>query len=204
MTRHLLLVGIALLMVAGCTTPKSAVMKLYTIELPKEIETASADTGSVTQALCLINDVRVYPAFATRQIALRNKTHEVQYFDNHQWVVEPSRLFLNIMVDFVSRQHLFKQVSSRYWQSSPDFIISTNIFSLEVDNTQSNFMAHLEIQFQLINNKTNQVVVNHRVNREAPLKQKDLNLMATAISSMFYEELLNFTNQMRDRLSAVY
>ncbi len=201
MTRHILLVCTILIMATGCRTPKSAVMKLYTIDLPEEIETAPSDTGNVTEALCLINDVNVYPAFASRRIALRDKSHQVQYFDTHQWVVEPARLFLNIMVDFLSRRHLFQQVADRYWQSNPDYIISTNIFSLEVDNTESDFVAHLEVQFELIDNKNNQMVVSHRVNRKTTLKQKDLNQVASAISSMFYEELLNFTHQMRDRLS---
>jgi hypothetical protein len=68
---------------------------------------------------------------------------------------------------------------------------------MEVENLDSFFKVHLKVEFILRATGSNQIVVDHRIKREASLKQKNLNGMAATLSQMFYEELLNFTRQIK-------
>ncbi len=197
MARHPVLILSLFLIVGGCSTPKQTMNQYYLLQLPEQAEEASPDTTFQMDALCLINPVAVHPAFAERRIAIRDHSHRVEYFDTHQWAVKPADFFFEMVLDFISHQHLFKQVATRYWQTKPDYTLETNILTMEVENMGSIFKVHLKVEFILRATGSNQIVVDHRIKREASLKQKDLNEMAATLSQMFYEELLNFTQQIK-------
>lgn len=204
MTRHLHFIAALLLLLAACSAPKPAVQQLYLIQLPDQDSTEASlvDNDALADATCLINNVMLAPAFSSDQIALRDKSHQIEYFDNHRWAVQPSQQMLDVMLNYFYQQNIFSLVAGRFWKTNPDYTISTDVFNLEVNNLENKFKAHLNLRFVFIRTTDNHVLVEHRADREEVLAQKNLNMMAAAVSSMFYEELQAFTGKIRNTLSA--
>ena len=201
MLRHLLFIGFLSLMLAGCRAPRAVEKKLYLIQLPEQSDTIFPQAAPLLDGLCLINEVSVNPVYANRQIAIRDQSHQIQYFDNHQWAVRPPDLLSHVLVDFFSRQGLFQQVGVRFWGKTPDYAITTHVSQLEAENIDQTFKVRLKMNLTLEDLRNNKIVIDQRINREAILKQKDINMMASTISSLLNQELKTFALEIKNQLS---
>jgi hypothetical protein len=109
-----------------------------------------------------------------------------------------------MIIDFLSARNLFLRVSDRFWEHTPEYRINTTVFEIEVGTAQNkkDFIAHLKLKFELIDTRSGTSILTHVSNRESTLEEGNLNLMVESISNLFYEELENFVQQIRETLSA--
>lgn len=192
-----------LIFASGCGSQKTVVKKYYMIEEPDSMINMQADSGKMINAWCEVEEVKVYPAFASRQIVLRDASHQIRYFGNHEWAVRPSEILTPLIIDYLSTHLVFKRVADRFWEVAPDYRLKTTIFKLELGTIKKNkFEARLRIRFELINTKTDTIITARNVARNSTLRKNDLNLWASAISQMLHEELSNFSEQIRASLPA--
>lgn len=199
MTNKFLLITLLIFMIAGCGSNKTVLKKYYLIEPSASTEIAVAE--KTADVLCEVADVVVAPAFATTQIALRDDSHQLQYFGQHEWAVRPQETFLHHILKHLSERETFKRVANRFWHTPATFTLNTRIHNLEVIQKEKAFFAHLHIEFTLIETNTDKVVVKHKADRERQLEEKDLNLMAQAISELLSEELVQLTDLIEAEIS---
>ncbi|SFE23913.1 ABC-type transport auxiliary lipoprotein family protein [Thermophagus xiamenensis] len=187
----------------GCGTQKTVIKRFYTLEQTDKLNINRLNDTVQINARCEVEDVFVYPAYSTRKIVFRDASHQIRYFEDHEWAVHPSEVLTRMTIDFLSAQNLFLKVSNRFWKHTPKYHVNTTIYKMEVVPTENrkNFTAHLEINFQLTDAKTGLAIVNHFANRESELETKNLNLLAESISNLFYEELEKFATKIKDELS---
>ena len=183
----------------GCGSNKIAQKKYYLLEPAWE----TAITEHKSNALCEVADIIIAPAFASTQIVLRDNTHQIQYFGQHLWAVRPQESILQLIINYLSDRQTFKQVSNRFWHNSPNYILNTKVHQLEVVQLEKEFYAHLNIEFYVIETKTDNIIVRHRADKQVKLKQKDLNLVAKAISKLLSDELIILTNQIENSISNI-
>ena len=62
-------------------------------------------------------------------------------------------------------------------------------------------MAHLNLEFRIIDNSDEHIILRHQADTTNALKQKDLNLFASEVSNIFYDELKEFTKIIVDKRS---
>ncbi|WP_462316965.1 ABC-type transport auxiliary lipoprotein family protein [Marinilabilia sp.] len=186
---------------AGCGSQKTVVKKYYMIEEPDSMINAKPDSSKMIDAWCEVDEVKVYPAFASRQIVLRDASHQIRYFGNHEWAVRPTEILTPLIIDYLSTHLVFKRVADRFWEVAPDYRLKTTIFKLELGTIKKKkFEARLRIRFELIDTKTDTIIASHNVARNSILEKNDLNLWASAISRMLHEELSDFSEQIRTAL----
>ena len=192
---------VTLMLSAGCGSQKTVVKKYYTIDEPDSMFQVVPDSSHMINAWCEVEDVKVYPAFASRKIVIRDASHQIRYFGNHEWAVRPSDILTPLIIDYLSTQKVFKRVADRFWEVSPDYLFKTTIFKMELGTIKKNkFEARLRVRFELLDTKTDTIIFSHNTSRNQTLKKNDLNLWASAISAMFHEELSGFSEQIRTRL----
>jgi ABC-type uncharacterized transport system auxiliary subunit len=200
--RNILFIFLTGLVVSGCGGQKTAVKKFYMIEQPGAEAKVQQDKAFDIDAWCQVDEVDVYPAYATHRIVFRDASHQIRYFSNNQWAVRPSKALTPVIMDYLSANKVFRRVSDRFWETEHGYQLKTTIFNIEVGpNENKEYEAHLNLRFQLIDTQNNSVVVSHVANRKPVLENKSLNLLAATLSDIFYEELETFTQMIRDNLS---
>ncbi len=187
MTHKLLTITLLIFITAGCGSNKTVLKKYYLIEPSAATKISVAEQSA--DVLCEVADVMVAPAFATTQIALRDESHQIQYFGQHEWAVRPQDTFLHHILKHLSDRQTFKRVANRFWHTPATYTLNTQLHHLEVIQKEKSFYAHLHIEFMLIETATDRIVLNHKADKEQQLEEKDLNLMAQAISGLLSEEL---------------
>lgn len=179
------------LMLTGCLTRKPDTTRHYILEYPAGNDTALIN--KVADRSCLILPAEVYPAFATHQIALRESSNEIRYFALNVWAVRPEQSITNMVTEFLLKHGVFESVYAPSIMTEADFNLRTTVYRLEVIRENRDYLAHLEVEFMLINNDTGLIADVHRASRKAGLDDRDLNLFAAAISKILIEELSVFT-----------
>ncbi|MFW5657393.1 MAG: ABC-type transport auxiliary lipoprotein family protein [Bacteroidota bacterium] len=184
-------------LLVSCGSQKTVVKKFYVIEYPEIYDVISVDSLPLTSAFCRIQDVEVYPAYAARQIAHRNRSNEIQYYQNHEWAVRPE-IFLNHLVrDYLEKTNIFAGVATRYWKVEPEYSFETTIYNLEILQQESKLSAHVRLEMRLVERVSGKTLVRHTANVTSPLEKKDLNVAASLISSIFTAELEQATQKIR-------
>lgn len=167
--------------------------QFITIEFPADNN--FADSLSILPYSLEIEEVGIHPAFATNQIAIRENTHQIRYFVNHQWAVRLQQSLTQYITDYYMTNQLFDDVGNRFWKDPADYKVSTYVHNLEVKQIDKDFSAYMHIDFFLIDVDNNQVVTKHTVKKNRLLPKRNLNLFAEAVNNMFFEELHFFAQK---------
>lgn len=181
---------------SSCGSQKVITTRYYVIEVDRD-SIAVMDVGKdpVIDQYCEIEQVEVYPAYSSTQIANRSDEMELTYYAYHQWAIRPAESFTRMLQDYFSHVPVFRNTSGRFWQVDPAYRIETTVFHLEVIQENDGFMAHLDLEFILRESDQGNVIVQHQANEKKALADKDLNLLASAVGEIFYAELILFSDK---------
>ncbi len=177
---------------------KKIVRKYYTIEIPADQIPVPVDSISVINGNCEIDDVEVNLVYQRNQIVNRTSSHEVSYYIYHQWAIRPSDAIKEMIQEYLGSSGIFQSISTRYSRSIPDYRYWTSINNLELIEMNKSSLAHLNLEFRLIDNSNDQVILSHKADRVNPLKQKDINIFAIEVSNIICEELSIFSTMIMD------
>jgi len=192
-----------LITLTACISQQSVILKHYTIEYPEFAEHKAEESGQLIPGSIEIQRIEMGPVYDKNQIVNRTDSHEITYYKYHQWAVKPSVALMEVMMYYLDNAHLFESVSSRYNRAIPDYLFTTTIHQLEVLEGKNEFSAHVHLEFRILRNTDNQVLLRHAAERLLPLEEKDLNLFASAVSEIFYLELDTFADMIRDQLKVL-
>jgi ABC-type uncharacterized transport system auxiliary subunit len=177
---------------------KKIVRRYYTIEIPPGLLPAKTDSVSAINVICKIDQVEVNRVYEQNQIVNRAGSNEVSYYIYNQWAIRPSDAIKEMILEYLEITGIFKSISARYSRTIPDYIFWTSINRLELIENKKSSSAHLNLEFRLIDNSNDQVVLSHKAARTITLKQKDLNLFALEISTIICEELKIFSGLIKE------
>jgi hypothetical protein len=108
---------------------------------------------------------------------------------------------VGLIKNYLEGTGIFQSVSTRYSRAIPDYRFSTYIHHIEVIESNDAFSAHIKIEFKIIENSTNQVLLKHEADRTETLSIKDLNLFARTLSNILLSELKAFTIMIEEQRS---
>lgn len=188
----------------SCMSEKNIMRKYYTLETPAEAYAPESDTLQAIPGKCEIGRVNVNPVYEKDKIVNRNKSHEITYYMYHQWAVRPDDAIRELLLEYLQNRKLFDNISTRFAMSVPDYRLKTMVNDLEIIENGKSFSAHVNIGYILTKNTSDSVLVSHRADRIEPLKHKDMNLFAQAVSNILIEELEVFAEMLREEEEIFY
>ncbi|TVR74822.1 MAG: hypothetical protein EA408_01910 [Marinilabiliales bacterium] len=200
MSRIIFVLLVLAVITAGCLTRKQPVTRHYVLEYP-HTETLHVKQEAAIKGTCIVRTAEVSPAYATHQIVLRENTHEIRYFTFNTWAVRPEQSLTGIIFRFLEEHNVFEAIREPGLLQEADYTLDTRIDNLEVISESRDHIARLVLEFRLTDNNENKVVNVHRADKRTVLDDRDLNLFAAAVVSMFTEELEKFTGQVKDILA---
>lgn len=183
-------------LLSGCMSQKKPTDKYYVIEKNDSLEIFTPDQQPWLDGYCEIVPVQVYPAYATQQIAKKNKTHEITYYRYHHWAVRPEEALNLLIEDHLNRSSLFKRVSRRYWRINPAYKLETTVYQLEIQQQEENiYQGHIAFRFDLFHIPSGDLLVSHEADRKEDLTRRDINLFAQTVGNIFHQELNEFAKK---------
>ena len=192
---------IFLLVFTSCMSEKKIVRRYYTIEIPTGKLPAHIDSISVIKGNCEIDQVEVNQVYEKNQIVNRAGSNEVSYYMYNQWAIRPSDAIKEMIQEYLEATGIFQSISARYSRSIPDYRFWTSINRLELIENNKSSSAHLNLEFRIIDNSNDMVILSHKADRIIALKQKEIDIFALEVSTIIYEELNIFSRMIRDNRS---
>ena len=189
---YLLLVLIFL----GACGKKSVLRKYYILDFPVQPDTVYEKT-SLTNYVCEISTAKMPPAYGQHRIAIRQRSHEISYFQYHQWAMAPSEILTNLIERKIQNSHVFSSASRYIWEVIPNYQISSSVYQIEVVENDDEYYAHLSMRLNLNDPAEKTIPVTYSFDRMEPLEERDLNLFATKLSSILQEELNTFVDKLK-------
>jgi ABC-type uncharacterized transport system auxiliary subunit len=190
-----------LLLFTGCISEQSVTKRYYVISMQNDQADLDNNAIETIQGSCEIEQVEISPVFESNKIVNRSDSHEISYYKYHQWAVRPAVTIVEFIKNYLDNNDIFQSISTRYSRSIPDYRFATLIDQLEVIESGNTFSAHISIEFRIIENSTNQVLLKHEADRTEILPSKDLNLFARTVSSILLSELKAFTIMIKEQRS---
>ena len=196
--RMTLLLGLIFILTA--CSEKSMLRRYYVLEFPVPADTLQEDSRQL-KGVCEILRVNVPPAYGQHRIAVRKQSHEIRYYQYHYWAVDPAQNLTVLLDDKIRQQRLFEHSASGNLKKVPNYQISTNVFKLEALDDDDNFYAHLQMKITLFDYASQTDLVSHQFDRTEELEERDLNLLASALSRIYLQEIDQFTVKIRTYFS---
>ena len=192
MKKLIIIPVLILLLFPGCRSTQPVQNNFFLLELPSAFFEDSERRVKSLDATCELKKVEVAAPYASHQIAIREDSHRMRYFTFNEWAHRPGQSFSNMALRYLEEGKFFRELFTGRQRETPDYLIETKVFHLEVDNRTGMFEARLVVEFQMINTASNEPVVLHPANKSRFLQDNGLNLFAAATSDLFYDELSNF------------
>ena len=192
----LILLSLAL---AGCAAEQIA-KRYYLLDQPGD----EPDSLSFTEPLeysAQVAPFDINPAFNQTRIALRSKSHELQFFYYHLWAERPAIAVRYFVYDKLIKYDLFETCQLQIGARAPDYFITGFIDQVERLELRDHSAAHLKMTLELVQTSQNKKIIVHRIERTIPFKKGGgMNLFAAAISKALSEEVRIFAKEIYDTL----
>jgi ABC-type uncharacterized transport system auxiliary subunit len=193
-----------IILVTSCISEKTIIRKYYTLQMPEDTYNTLPDTSKVIPGKCEIGRIDINPVYEKNQIVNRNESNEITYYMYHHWAVRPDEAIREMLQEYLQKKKLFENVSTRFARSIPDYIFETSVNDLEIIEIDKSFSAHVNLEFKLILNNSDSILIRHQADRIEPLKQKNINLFAREVSNILFEELEVFAKLIRVKEKVFY
>jgi ABC-type uncharacterized transport system auxiliary subunit len=143
---------LAALVLSGCfsSTPATRYYLLDYIPTPTRTKNAPA----IRPVTIRIKDFKVAEAYKRPELVYRKSSHEMQFYNYHQWAVKPEYLITDMVFKHLRAANLFKSISKSLLEYKPDYILTGQVTAIEEYDNKNKWYAHLAITLQLEDNKT--------------------------------------------------
>ncbi len=170
--------------------------KYYVLDFPVQTF-ENKKVESISRDVCEMLPIQVTEVYAQHRIALRKRSHELNYYRYHQWAESPDLNIGRLIQKKLNSDALFSRISDRIWNVVPRYQLNSQINQLEAIEGEDSLMAHISLKLELFDRVKKQVVVEHSFDRTKPLEEWDLNYLAREISEILKKDLERFSNKIR-------
>lgn len=181
---------------------KKPMIKEYYVLEPDSLITGQSI--QITEALPYNVDIRdftIAKAFSQPRIAVRLNSHKINYYYYHLWASQPSSAITYMVFRLIDGCEMFKRTNLGFTVDA-DYLITGNIYKLEIIEEDDDLYAHLNISFKLIDSKKNQVVIRINRDRKVLLEEKSINAFAAQISTYLQRLTSEFLIKVKNSLTS--
>lgn len=145
------------ILVSGCFFAKPQVTQYYVLDYLPTPPKERLEKGSFPFVV-RVRDCSISETYRRSQIVYRQSANQMQFYGLHLWAVDPDRMIGDLMVKHLKAAKLFDNVTRSVENYVPDFFMSCDIQAIEEYDSKDQWYAHLSIEYQLEDAKTNQIV----------------------------------------------
>jgi ABC-type uncharacterized transport system auxiliary subunit len=148
--------AVAALALAGCFFAKPMDSKYYVLDYLPTPPKERLEKGPFPFVL-RVRDCNIAEAYRRAQIVYRQSANQMQFYSYHLWAVDPDRMINDLTIKHLKAARLFDNVTRAVETYAPDYYLGCDIQAIEEYDNKDQWYAHLAIEYQLEDAKTNQV-----------------------------------------------
>ncbi len=181
--RILLAVAAGALLLACGFFAKPQVTEYYVLDYLPTPPKERLDKGPYPY-VARVRDCNIAEAYRRSQIVYRQSANQMQFYNLHLWAVDPERMVNDLEVKHLKAARLFDNVTRSVENYVPDFLISCDVQALEEYDNKSQWYAHMAIEYQLENAKTNQIIWKKLYDLRKSVPQQEPVFIVRELSSL--------------------
>ena len=121
------------------------------------------------------------------QIVFRLSEYEIKDDKYHLWANRPSKMFTDIVGQYLNDVTLFTQIDQEYLDKRPDYILSGTVKAIERFDSGDLWFAHLSLSLKLVDTKTNEVFWDREFDERPRVYFKDMAYSVEALSQILHK-----------------
>lgn len=154
--RTLRTAALAALAFAGCYFGKVPETRYYLLDYVPTPPPERLKAGPYPYVL-RVRECNIAEAYRRSQIVYRQSSYQMQFYGLHLWAVDPDRMITDLAVKHLKAARLFENVTRTVESYAPDYYLSCDVQSIEEYDSKDKVFAHLAIEYQLEDAKSNQI-----------------------------------------------
>jgi ABC-type uncharacterized transport system auxiliary subunit len=143
-----------------------------------------------------LREPTIAEAYRRTQIAYRQSAYQIQFYAYHLWSVDPDRMLADLLLKHLRAARLFTNVTRSVESYTPDYHVTCDIQAIEEYDSPETWYARLAVEYQLIEEKSGQVVwkklfdLRKAVAQQEPVYVvRELSALAETMHERLVEEL---------------
>ncbi len=183
------------LALTGCFFAKPADTKYYVIDYIPTPTKARLEKGPYPFVLRM-RDCNIAETYRRPQIVYRQSANQMEFYGYHLWAVDPDRMIGDLVIKHLKTVHLFENVTRTVETYVPDHYLGCDIQAIEEYDNQDSWYAHLAMEYQLEDAKTNQILwkksydLRKKVSQHEPVYVvRELTVLLETINDRMTQEL---------------
>jgi len=186
---------LAALAITGCIS--SVGKEYFQLYLPQNTTAAAGDEATYKiDKILLVESVEVDRIYNDYRIVYRTSPFHLNYYSYKYWIKKPGLLARESIVDYFSKNNIFKQVVTGLAEGEPDLQLKAFVHIIEEYDRPEAWFAHLKMDIRIIDFKTGEEVLSHSFDRQIQLAAKKVDHLPAAVSGLLQEELDKVTNKL--------
>jgi ABC-type uncharacterized transport system auxiliary subunit len=177
----------AIVVLLSSCAGEQIITKYYILDSP----TSYSDSLLVPYIPCKvrINPFSISEAYNQLRIALKTRSHELNYYYYNNWADNPADAIRYFSWKRIKDSGLFEMCELRLTDQIPDLYINANIHQIERMDLKKEHAAHLNMTFELLEVKTGRSLVIHEFDRSETFdKASGMNVFAESLSRILARE----------------
>lgn len=186
---------LAALATSGCIS--SVGKEYFQLYLPQNTTAAaSGEAAYKIDKILLVESVEVDRIYNDYRIVYRTSPFQLNYYSYKYWIKKPGLLIRESMVDYFSKNNVFKKVVTGLAEGEPDLQLKTFVHIIEEYDQPNVWFAHLKMDIRIIDFKTGEEVLSHSFDRQRQLAARKVDHLPAAVSGLLQEELDKVINKL--------
>jgi uncharacterized lipoprotein YmbA len=179
---------LVVLAVNGCIS--SVGKEYFQLYLPRNTTaTADVETTYKIDKVLLVESIGVDTIYNDYRMVYRTSPFHLNYYSYKYWIKKPGILIRDAIVDYFSKNKMFKKVVTGFSEGNPDIQFKAVVHIIEEYDRPDTWFAHLKMDFRIIDFKTGELVLSHSFDQQRQLAAKKVEHLPAAISGLLQDEL---------------
>jgi uncharacterized lipoprotein YmbA len=186
---------LAALATTGCIS--SVGKEYFQLYLPQHTTAAAgAEPIHKIDKILLVESVDVDAVYNDYRMVYRTSPFHLNYYSYKYWIKKPEVLVKESIVDYFSKNNIFKKVVTGFAEGEPDIQLKAMVHIIEEYDRPDTWFAHLKMDIRIIDFKTSKPVLSHSFDRQRQLTARRVEHLPIAISGLLQEELDKVINKL--------
>lgn len=170
----------------------SAGRQYHQLFLP--VNRIAQDSGSTTpqpliDKTILVEETTTDEIYNDYRVVYRESPYQLNYYSYQFWAKKPGKLVRDVIFEYLHSNRVFKKTISHYSEGDPDLLLKAFVYIIEEIDRSDVWFAHLKMDIQVKEFKTNKLLFLHSFNRRKQLNSKKVEQLPVALSNILREEM---------------
>ena len=198
---RLLVFPFTLAFLCSCYFGKTRETQYYTLDYVPSPPPERIQHGPFQLTLRL-HEPTIAEAYRRSQIVYRESSYQLLFYSYHLWAVDPERMVGDLLFKHLSAARLFDNVTRSVESHPPDYELTCDIQAIEEFDGAQAWYAHLAVEYQLIEQKSGQVIWKKLYDLRKAVPQKEPVYVVRELSALLETMNNSLIQELESRLSA--